>query len=495
MNITDITSVSVLILFAFSMAFIFSYSIIQLNLVINYKKSKKRPKLPTPEFKDYPVVTIQLPVYNELYVIERLIDKVCEFDYPKEKLEIQLLDDSNDETADIIKKRVRHYKDLGFDIHHIQREDRVGYKAGALKYGTKLCRGEFISIFDSDFVPEKDFLLKTIPHFQNKNIGVVQSKWGFTNSEYSYLTCLQAFGLDAHFSLEQVGRSYGGHFINFNGTAGVWRKTCIADAGGWESDTLTEDLDLSYRAQLNGWEFLYLEDVISPSELPVEINALKAQQFRWTKGAAECTSKNLRRVIASKNTAFKTKIHAIFHLMNSSVFIFIFLMSIISLPLIIIKPEYQEYNYILNLAGFFMISWLILALFYWTSFKNNSKGNLFIFITRFLGFLSVSMGLSLHNAIAVTEGYLGKKSPFIRTPKFNINSGSDDWEANKYIVKKITPLTYFEGGMLVYFVYTFKVAIDYNDFGMMPLLLFLIFGYGFVFFNSIIHVKKATKRK
>jgi cellulose synthase/poly-beta-1,6-N-acetylglucosamine synthase-like glycosyltransferase len=495
MNLTVILSLSILILFAFSMAFIFSYSLIQLSLVINYIKSKKTIKEPIPTFESIPIVTIQLPVYNELYVIERLIDKVCQFDYPIEKLEIQLLDDSNDETVDIISERVNHYKGLGFDIHHIQREERIGYKAGALKYGTSISKGEFIAIFDSDFVPEKDFLMKTIPHFNNDKVGVVQSKWGFINAKYSYLTCLQAFGLNAHFSLEQVGRSYGDHFINFNGTAGVWRKTCIADAGGWESDTLTEDLDLSYRAQLNGWKFIYLEDVVSPSELPIEINALKAQQFRWTKGAAECTSKNLKRVLKSKNTTFSTKLHAVFHLMNSSVFIFIFLMSIISLPLIKIKPLYLEYNYILNLAGFFMISWLILAIFYWTSFKNNSKGNIFTFLVRFLGFLSISMGLSLHNAIAVTEGYMGKKSPFIRTPKFNINDNSDDWEANKYIVKKVTFLTYIEGLLLMYFVYTFTIAIAYQDYGIMPLLLFLIFGYGYVFINSVFHVKKATKRK
>jgi len=255
MDFTQILSKAILIIFALSMAFIFSYSLIQLNLVINYIKSKKRKKITTPELIEFPIVTIQLPVYNELYVIERLIDKVCEFDYPKDKLEIQLLDDSNDETVGIIKKKIEHYKSLGFDIHHIQRENRVGYKAGALKYGTEFCKGEFIAIFDSDFVPETDFLLNTIPYFNNKKIGVVQSKWGFTNSEYSYLTNLQAFGLNAHFSVEQVGRGYNDHFINFNGTAGVWRKSCISDAGGWESDTLTEDLDLSYRAQLKGGNF------------------------------------------------------------------------------------------------------------------------------------------------------------------------------------------------------------------------------------------------
>jgi cellulose synthase/poly-beta-1,6-N-acetylglucosamine synthase-like glycosyltransferase len=279
MTSIDIIKIAVLVLFALCMSFVFAYSIVQLNLVINYLKSKKNIKPVTPPINELPFVTVQLPVYNELYVVERLIDKICEFDYPLDKLEIQVLDDSNDETVELIEHKVNYYRNKGFDIQHIRRKERVGYKAGALKYGTSICKGEFIAIFDADFLPKSDFLLKTVPHFNQKNIGVVQTRWGFTNSNYSALTSLQSFGLNAHFSIEQVGRNYNHHFINFNGTAGVWRKKCIIDAGGWESDTLTEDLDLSYRAQLKGWTFLYLEDVISPSELPVEMNALKQQQL------------------------------------------------------------------------------------------------------------------------------------------------------------------------------------------------------------------------
>lgn len=489
-------SLTILITFALSMGFIFVYSLIQFSLILNYLRSKKKcQKLPELNREDLPLVTVQLPVYNELYVVERLIECVCAFDYPKDKLEIQVLDDSTDESIDIIANKVNLFQHEGFDIKHIRRPKRTGYKAGALKYGTAICKGEFIAIFDADFLPNADFLIKALPHFE-ENTGVVQSKWQYTNEDYSFLTKVQAFGLNAHFSVEQVGRNYGGHFINFNGTAGVWRKECIKDAGGWQSDTLTEDLDLSYRAQLKNWKFIYLEGLGSPSELPVEINALKAQQFRWTKGAAECVRKNLINVLRAKNVKFKTKIHATFHLMNSSIFLFILLMSLLSLPLIIIKPLYGEYDFILKLSSLFMISWFILAIFYWVSYSYDKKNKLYLmksFIWKFPLFLSISMGLALHNALAVFEGYIGKKSPFIRTPKFNIQDKSDKWEGNKYNVKKISALTYFEGMLLCYFLYSFKVAIEYQDFGIMPLLLFLIAGYGIVFFSSIFHWKRSSK--
>jgi len=364
--LSDSVSITVLIIFAICMGFIFLYSLVQLSLIINYLKAKKkvRKEISAINEEELPVITVQLPIYNELYVVERLIECVCNFDYPKDKLEIQVLDDSDDESVDVIAKKVHVYQLEGFDIKQIKRVDRIGYKAGALKHGTKLCKGEFIAIFDADFLPNRNFLTKALPHFINDKIGVVQTKWQYTNENYSFLTKVQAFGLNAHFSIEQVGRNFGNHFINFNGTAGIWRKSCIEDAGGWQPDTLTEDLDLSYRAQLKKWQFVYLEDLGSPSELPVEINALKAQQFRWTKGAAECVKKNLFQVIKSKNVRFKTKIHAIFHLMNSSIFLFIMALSILSLPLIIVKAGFTDMNWLLQLSSVFMISWFILGLFY-----------------------------------------------------------------------------------------------------------------------------------
>jgi len=490
--------ITLLLIFALSIFFIFIYSLIQLNLIINYLKDKKKKKTsPSPiAEKDLPYVTIQLPLYNELYVVERLIDCICEIKYPKEKLEIQVLDDSDDESFDIAARKVHFYQLNGIDIKHIKRPERVGYKAGALKYGTKICKGEFIAIFDADFLPEPDFLLKTIPYFENENIGVVQSKWEYTNANHSFLTKVQAFGLNAHFTIEQVGRNAKNHFINFNGTAGVWRKTCIADAGGWQSDTITEDLDLSYRAQLKKWKFQYLEELGSPSELPVEINALKAQQYRWTKGAAECVGKNLPKVVKAKGIPFSTKIHAFFHLMNSSVFVFILILSLLTMPIIIIKPQLSEYVFLYRLSAFFMLSWLILGAFYWISYSygRKNKWKLFLnFLCQFPLFLSISMGLALHNSVAVIEGWIGRKTPFVRTPKYNIEGNDSSWESNKYNVKKIGLLTYIEGALLIYFIFTFNECINYKDFGMMPMVSFLIVGYSIVFFNSIFHWKKTSK--
>lgn len=484
---------TIILVFTFCMAFIFLYSLIQLNLVFNYKKSQKK-ELVKPIIKgNWPMVTIQLPVYNEYYVIEELIDAVCLFNYPKELLEIQVLDDSNDETVEIIKNKVSHYKNLGFDIQQIRREIRTGYKAGALQYGTSICKGEFIAIFDADFKPTVNFLQETIPFFNDEKVGVVQTKWGYTNPNYSFLTQLQEFGLNAHFSIEQVGRSFKNHFINFNGTAGVWRKTCIEDAGGWEADTLTEDLDLSYRAQLKKWKFTYLENIISPSELPVEINALKAQQYRWTKGAAECFAKNFKRVYKSKDTKIGTKVHALFHLMNSSVFLLIFSMALLSVPIVLAKSALGSIL-LVKISSIFMLSWLILGLFYFTSFRKNSNDNIFIFFIKFFSFLAVSMGLSLHNSIAVIEGFMGRKTPFIRTPKFNINEDNPKWESNIYRVKKISAITYFEGVLLIYFIYALNIAIIYSDYAMIPFISFLIFGYSFVFFSSLIHLNKSSKK-
>lgn len=497
MGLTEVLSLTILIIFTLCMGFIFMYSLVQLSLIVNYLSAKKEdPKKEAINDQELPHVTVQLPVYNELYVIERLIECVCAFDYPKDKLEIQVLDDSNDESVQLIANKVEVFQLEGFDIQQVRRDDRSGFKAGALKFGTNICKGEFIAIFDADFLPEPDFLKKALPHFKSNKIGVVQTKWQYTNENYSFLTKVQAFGLNAHFSVEQVGRNFGGHFINFNGTAGIWRKKCILDAGDWQADTLTEDLDLSYRAQLKGWKFVYLENVGSPSELPVEINALKAQQFRWTKGAAECVRKNLIKVLTSKSVNFKTKIHATFHLMNSSIFIAIILLSLLSLPIVLIKPLYSDFSWLLQLSTVFMISWFILALFYWVSYSNqkgSSWSQLKSFSWKFPLFLSISMGLGLHNSIAVFEGYIGKKSPFVRTPKFNIQEKSDKWEANKYNVKKIGFLTYLECAALFYFIYTLFITIEYQDFSMVPLLLFLIVGYGTVFFSSILHIKRSSK--
>lgn len=483
-----------IIIYGFFLTFILFYSLIQMHLVILYLKRgkiKKGSTIPTPDY--FPFVTIQLPIYNELYVVERLILQVSKIDYPKDRFEVQILDDSNDETTQIIRKVILKLKESKVKFDLVRRPNRIGFKAGALAYGMNICQGEFIAIFDADFLPKKDFLKKTIPYFIDKKVGVVQTKWAHINENYSKLTQIQAFGLDAHFTIEQGGRNYGKYFINFNGTAGVWRKTCIEDAGGWSADTLTEDLDLSYRAQLKGWYFKYLEKVESPAELPAAMNALKNQQFRWTKGAAECTRKNLIRVLKTKNLPISTKLHSVFHLMNSFIFICVFSVAILSIPIFYVKLHFIKYALLFKYATGFISSMFFLLIFYWVaqrSLKNNLLTTLKQFIWKFPLFLAVSMGMSLHNGIAVMEGYLGKKSPFVRTPKFNLEKLSDKWYGNKYLASSIGGVTILEGVLFIYFLGGIALSFYYNSFGLLPLFLILSFGFGYVFFYSIFHSSK-----
>ena len=472
------------------------YALAQLNLLTNYLKAKKKVddsiKFDFNNPEEIPYVTIQLPVYNELYVMERLLENIAKIKYPLDKLEIQVLDDSTDESVETTSKHIKKIKELGIDIKHIQRTNREGFKAGALKEGLKIAKGEFIAIFDADFLPQTDWLFQTVPYFKDSEIGVVQTRWGHINRNYSTLTKIQAFALDAHFTLEQVGRNSKGHFINFNGTAGLWRKECIYDAGNWEGDTLTEDLDLSYRAQLKNWKFKYLEGVVTPAELPVVISAARSQQFRWNKGGAENFQKMSRRVVTSKNTSFKTKIHSLLHLLNSSMFTFIFLVAVLSIPMLYIKNEYAHLKIYFYVMSFFVISSLIFFVCYWYMFKNIYGGGFVKFIKyigSFLTFFSIAMGFSLHNTIAVLEGHFGKKSEFIRTPKFNIKTGKDGWKNNKYITKKPSAHVVLEGLLALYFVFgmysAFIVGDNGGDFGLFPFHLMLFFGFGYVFFKSI----------
>jgi len=334
--------------------------------------------------------------------------------------------------------------------------------------------------------------LQTIPYFKNAAIGVVQTRWGHINRNYSTLTKIQAFALDAHFTLEQVGRSAKGHFINFNGTAGVWRKECILDAGNWEGDTLTEDLDLSYRAQLKKWKFKYLEHVKTPAELPVIISAARSQQFRWNKGGAENFQKMTKRVLVNKHISIKTKIHSVLHLLNSSMFLMIFLVAVLSIPMLYIKNEYAHLKSYFYMMSFFVISSVIFFICYWYMFKKSYGGGLksfFKYTGTFFTFFSIAMGFSLHNSIAVLEGHFGKKSDFIRTPKFNIKTLQDSWRKNKYITKKPSINILAEGVLTLYFAFgmysAFKVGDTGGDFGLFPFHLMLFFGFGYVFYTSI----------
>ena len=336
----------VIVIYSIALLLIFLYALAQLNLLFNYLRSKKdekeAPKFNLTNPEETPFITIQLPVYNELYVMERLLNNIAQIDYPLDKLEIQVLDDSTDESFEQTKNHIAALQKNGIPIFHVSRENRTGFKAGALKEGLKTAKGEYIAIFDADFLPKTDWLLKTVPYFKDPEIGVVQTKWAHLNKDYSLLTRVQAFALDVHFTLEQAGRNNKGHFINFNGTAGIWRKECIVDAGNWQGDTLTEDLDLSYRAQLKNWKFKYLEEVETPAELPVVISAARSQQFRWNKGGAENFQKMSWKVIKSKNIPFKTKIHGLLHLLNSTMFLSVLVVALLSIPMLYIKNEYAH---------------------------------------------------------------------------------------------------------------------------------------------------------
>ncbi len=483
--------VAIIILYTFALFLVFLYSLAQLGLLINYIRSKRNPgssvKFNFSKAEEIPYVTIQLPIYNEMYVVERLLENIAGIEYPTDKLEIQVLDDST-ESVEKTALQIQNLQQTGLDIKHICRENRIGFKAGALKEGLKIAKGEFIAVFDADFLPKKDWLYQTVPYFKDPEVGVVQTRWGHINRDYSLLTKIQAFALDFHFILEQVGRNFGKHFINFNGTAGIWRKECILDAGNWSGDTLTEDLDLSYRAQMKRWKFKYLEDVETPAELPVVISAARTQQFRWNKGAAENFQKNYPKLLWDKNLTAGTKFHGFFHLLNSSMFLVILLLAVLSLPVLYIKnlnPQFSGYFYVI---AFFAISTLIFFICYWVTYaKIHGKGikSFFSFIGMFITFFSVAMGFSAHNSLAVLEGHFGRKSEFIRTPKFNINNLKDSWKDNKYLSKTLSFSIILESLLWLYFGFAIFSAFKLNDFGLIIFHLMLFSGFGFVVVKSL----------
>jgi cellulose synthase/poly-beta-1,6-N-acetylglucosamine synthase-like glycosyltransferase len=486
----------ILVIYAACIILVFIYSLIQLSLSIAYAKNRKKKSAAVhPVFNPETAqkVTIQLPMYNEMYVSDRIIEAIANFDYPRDKFDIQVLDDSTDETKDLIAEKVAEVAARGIQIEHIHRVDRTGYKAGALDAAMDKVKGDFIAIFDADFVPEPDFLQKTMPHFDSDEIGVVQTRWGHLNKSYSLLTELQAFGLNGHFAAEQGGRNASGHFINFNGTGGIWRKKCIESAGGWEHDTLTEDLDLSYRAQLRGWKFKYLEHVVAPAELPITMSALKAQQHRWMKGGAECFVKMWRTILTFENVKLSDRIHGMAHLFNSTVFVFILIMSIMSLGILHIKDSFSDLNYIIRYGVVFISSTVFLMYYYWLAYRDKTENTFksFVrFVGRFFQFLVVSLGLSLSNTVAVLEGYLGIKSSFVRTPKFNVNKKTE-FKGNKYDKKSISIITIGEGFLMLVFGFTAINRAIYGDLGMVPFHLMLSIGYGLVFFNTLKELRTA----
>lgn len=480
-----------LLLFGLLLFLIFLYSLSQLQLLISYLRKRKRegadphpPELP--DFEALPSVTVQLPLYNEKAVTERLLLNIAKLEYPRGKLEIQVLDDSTDDSTMLTKNLVAQLQQTGLDIRYLTRAHRKDFKAGALREGLKVAKGEFIAVFDSDFLPHSDWLMKTLPYFQDEGLGVVQTRWGHLNRDYSLLTKIQAFALDYHFILEQNGRNYAGYFINFNGTAGIWRKICILKAGNWQGDTLTEDLDLSYRAQLHRWKFKYLEAVETPAELPITMQAARSQQFRWNKGAAENFQKNFKKILKDGNLSLLTKFHCFFHLLNSSLFLLVLGLSILSFPVLFLshRPEYSLY---FGLMFFFGTGTLIFFLTYWTVYSRvHGKGfrDFINFTGLFFSFFSVAMGFSLHNSVSVVQGHLGIKSEFVRTPKFNLRRDAAvpfvSTDARGPGIQLV-----FEILLLCYFGLAIATAFWLRNYSFLLFHLMLFMGFGFVVFQSL----------
>jgi cellulose synthase/poly-beta-1,6-N-acetylglucosamine synthase-like glycosyltransferase len=445
-------------------------------LVYLYLRNRDKQPKTGPALDPLPVVTIQLPLYNEMYVADRLIDAVCQIDYPRHLLEIQVLDDSTDETRSIAGLAVRRLAAQGIDIKYHHRADRTGFKAGALEAGLRVARGEFITIFDADFIPRRDFLTRLMPHFADPRVGMVQARWGHINEDYSLLTKIQAILLDGHFVLEHGGRHRGGRFFNFNGTAGVWRRAAIDDAGGWEHDTLTEDLDLSYRAQLRGWKFVFVPDVIAPAEVPVEMNAFKSQQHRWAKGSVQTCIKLLPRILRA-DLPLGVKAEAFFHLTANFNYILMCVLSVLMFPSMVIRYNMGWYEMLLIDVPLFFAATFSFCNFYVVCQREvHSDWRARIRYVPFL--MSVGIGLSINNTRAVFEALFNKQTEFARTPKYRIEGDADEWVGKKYRQSvAVQPL--LELALGLYFTATVFYALANQIYGTLPFL--VLFQVGFLY--------------
>ena len=472
-----LTETLILVLYFFVLSILAIYGWHRYYLVYLYMKHKGNAPKPLPGPRALSPVTVQLPIFNELYVADRLINSVCEMDYPKELLEIQVLDDSTDETSDIAELAVRRHLARGFNIRYLHRVDRTGFKAGALEAGLRESSGEFVAIFDADFIPPKDFLKRTLPYFEtDPNIGMVQARWGHINADYSLLTKIQSMLLDAHFVLEHGSRNRAGCFFNFNGTAGVWRRTTIESAGGWQHDTLTEDLDLSYRAQLKGWRFVFLPEVVSPAEVPVEMNSFKSQQHRWAKGSIQTCMKLMPQILGSPQP-FAVKAEAFFHLSANFNYLLMSVLSVLMFPAMLVR-----YN-----MGWAETLLIDVPLFFAATF---SIGNFYVVSQRelyadwkqrlkYLPFLmSIGIGLCVNNTRAVLEALFGKQSEFARTPKYGIEQESDEWVGKRYHqTVGLQPM--IELALGLYFTWTVFYALTNQIYPTLPFL--MLFQIGFLY--------------
>ena len=480
---------------AFDMALLVPYFVVLILLAfygahryilvyLYYKHRANRTAEPTERFSELPRITVQLPIFNEQFVVERLLDAVCRLDYPLEKLDIQVLDDSTDETVAVAERLVQQYAAQGFPVTYHHRTNRYGFKAGALAEGLKMARGEFVAIFDADFVPPPSFLQKTIHYFTDSGIGMVQTRWTHINRNYSFLTEVEAILLDGHFVLEHSGRARSNVFFNFNGTAGLWRRKAIEDAGGWQHDTLTEDTDLSYRAQLKGWKFLYLQDVECPAELPIEMTAFKTQQARWAKGLIQTSKKILPKVLRSEQR-FHVKLEAWYHLTANLSYPLMIILSVLLLPAMIIR-FYQGWFQMLYIdLPLFMASTFSISSFYLVSQRELFPKS-WIRSLLYLPFLmALGIGLTVTNTRAVLEALFGKETAFARTPKYRVESKKD----------KVRPSTYHRGPGWVpwlelligcYFALTVYYAVENENYITVPFLMLFVLGYWYTGLMSLL---------
>ena len=467
-----------------------SYGLHRYTLVyLYYKKKKNKTVEPAEKFADLPRVTVQLPIFNEQYVVDRLLQAICRLDYPREKLDIQLLDDSTDETVEVARSLVEHYAAQGHPVTYIHRTNREGYKAGALHEGLRTATGEFVAIFDADFVPPPDFLLRTIHHFTDPKIGMVQTRWTHINRNYSFLTEVEAILLDGHFVLEHSGRARHDVFFNFNGTAGIWRRQAIEDAGGWQHDTLTEDTDLSYRAQLKGWKFVYRQDIECPAELPVEMTAFKTQQARWAKGLIQ-TGKKILPCVLKSDQPFRVKLEAWYHLTANLSYPLMVVLSVLLLPAMVIR-FYQ---------GWFQMLYIDIPLFLASTFSISS----FYLVSQrelfpktwprallYLPFLmALGIGLTVTNTIAVFEALIGKQTAFARTPKYRVESKKDKLQATKYR-KRLGWVPWIELLIGSYFAMTVFYALQNENYLTVPFLLLFVVGYWYTGLMSLLQGRFA----
>ncbi len=463
-----------------------AYGLHRYWLVYCYVKHRKNVPGPPPPVTAWPRVTVQLPIYNERYVIERLVEAVVRFDYPHELLDIQVLDDSTDETQEVARACVERHQALGIPIYYLHRGNREGYKAGALAEGLKAARGEFVAIFDADFIPSPDFLRRTVPYFSDPKIAMVQTRWTYLNRNYSALTEVESILLDGHFVVEHGARSRSGVFFNFNGTAGIWRRTAIENAGGWQHDTLTEDTDLSYRAQLLGWHFLYLPEIECASELPVEMNSFKAQQARWAKGLLQTAKKILPRVLRSDEPA-EVKIEAIFHLTAGISYPLMVLLSTMLLPAMIVRFYQGWFQMLLIDLPLFLASSCSISGFYLTAQRALYPKQWKRTILYLPFVMAVGIGLSVRNAKAVLEAIFGVKSEFARTPKYLIGADGGSWRKKSYR-NRAGWMPYLEVALGLYFAATVVYSIQNENYLTAPFLLLFVWGYLYTGLMSLAQV-------